>query len=133
MFTALALIVSGVLTTTGFGCIAYLILVSRSRAVPMWVVILVTFVLLVVEDLIWYPAWSELQLTIKTANRWLIDVLGTDDLSGSLFEITTTDVVLQAVKAAIGAYLGRLLVRRVLGHERSQTADPGATADRPRD
>ena len=133
MLTALAYLVSGVLTATGFGCIAYLVLVRRRRAVPISVVILGTFVLLLVESLIWYPAWLELQLTIKTANRWLIDLLKTDDLSGSLFEITATGVVLKAVKAVIGAYLGRLLVRRVLGPEGSQIVEQGVAAHRPRE
>ena len=118
MFSIVALyIVSGILNGMGIGCIAYLILERRIHAVPMWLVILATFALLFVERLILFTSFSQLELTIKTSNTWLIDLLKTDDLTGSLSMITTTGVVLMAVKAAIGACLARLLVRPVLGHE----------------
>jgi hypothetical protein len=111
MFSSIVFyIVLGVITATGTSCIVYLILERRIHAVPMWLVILVTFALMFVERFMLFSVYSELQLTVKTADPRLISLLKTDDLTDGLYRgVTITGVVTTAVRAVIGTCLARLL------------------------
>jgi hypothetical protein len=96
-----------------FGGLCAFILSQHQKIVSTKILALTILIFALVQDYMWYAFAESLELTLTTKNSYLIELMGTSDLS-DIFNpsFNLFDVVLYSIDVIIGTWFGKFIIHK---------------------